>query len=59
MAINSQDKLVAALAAGQTWINAWNKLALPATLQTVGAWYDLSKGGGNLHKTLSSVRAPT
>lgn len=47
MAINSQDQLVAALAAGQTWINAWSKLALPATLQTVGAWYDLSKGGGN------------
>lgn len=47
MAINSQDNLVAALAAGQTWITPWNKQALGITTQVAGNWYDLSKGGGN------------
>lgn len=47
MPINSQDDLAAALAAGQTWVTPFNKLALSVTAQTAGAWYDLSKGGGN------------
>ena len=47
MAINSQDDLISALGAGQTWIQPFNKNALGVTVQTAGAWYDLSKGGGN------------
>jgi hypothetical protein len=46
MPINSQDDLAQALAAGQTWMQQYNKLALPTTAQVAGAWYDLSKGGG-------------
>jgi hypothetical protein len=45
--IASQDDLVNALGLGQTLVNLFNKLALPTTVQSVGAWYDLSKGGGN------------
>jgi hypothetical protein len=46
MPINSQDDLATALAAGQTNITIFNKLALAVTAQVAGAWYDLSKGGG-------------
>lgn len=48
MAITSKDDLDAALAAGQTWIEASSKNALSTTVQAVGTWYDLSKGAGML-----------
>lgn len=45
MAINSQDQLMAALSAGQTYRADWNKNV--PLLQVAGQWYDLSLGGGN------------
>lgn len=47
MAINSQDDLIAALSAGQTWTQVFNKNSLGVTTETAGVWYDYSKGGGN------------
>ena len=46
MAINSQDDLIAALSAGQTWVQPFNKNSLGVTTETAGVWYDYSKGGG-------------
>jgi hypothetical protein len=46
MPISSQDDLASALALEQTNIEVFNKLTLGVTAQTLGAWYDLSKGGG-------------
>ena len=47
MAIQSQDQLIASLTGGKTIRTDWNKLALPATAQAVGQWYDLAAGSGN------------
>lgn len=47
MAINSQDDLITALGAGQTWIQPHNKNAFPVGAQAAGVWYDLSRGAGN------------
>ena len=41
------DQLIAALTGGNSHRADWNKLALPATAQAVGQWYDLSTGSGN------------
>lgn len=41
MAIQSQDGLIAALTAGQTWRADWNKITGGAAY-TAGRWYDLS-----------------
>lgn len=41
MAIQSQDQLVAALSAGQTWRSDWNKIT-GASAYTAGRWYDFS-----------------
>lgn len=46
MPINSQDDLATALSAEQTWIESKSKNVHPATAQTAGVWYDLSKGAG-------------
>jgi hypothetical protein len=48
MAITSKDDLDAALAAGQTWIEASSKNVHGVTVQAAGVWYDLSKGAGML-----------
>jgi len=47
MSINSQDDLITALGAGQTWIQPHNKNAYPVGAQAAGVWYDLSRGAGN------------
>lgn len=47
MAINSQDDLIFSLGSGQTHIQPFNKVTHPVSAQVAGAWYDLSKGGGN------------
>ncbi len=47
MAISSQDDLITALGAGQTWIQPANKNAYPVGAQAAGVWYDLSRGAGN------------
>ena len=47
MAITSQDQLIAALTGGQAYRADWQKLALPATAQAAGQWYDLATGSGN------------
>lgn len=47
MAINSQDNLITALGAGQTWITPHNKNHYPVTAQAAGLWYDLTRGAGN------------
>ena len=44
--INSQDDLIAALSAGRTWLQPFNKNSLGITTETAGVWYDYSKGGG-------------
>lgn len=47
MSIGSQDDLITALGAGQTWISPHNKNAYPVGAQAAGVWYDLSRGAGN------------
>lgn len=48
MGFSSQDALVNAITTlGQTWIQPWNKNALPTTAQVQGQWYDLFNGAGN------------
>lgn len=46
MPIQSQDQLISALTAGQTYRSDWNKLALPTTAQVAGQWYNLAAGSG-------------
>lgn len=45
MAIQSQDGLISAITAGQTWRQDWNKIT-GAAAYTAGRWYDLSPLGG-------------
>jgi hypothetical protein len=45
--IASQDQLMAAIAAGQTWRTDWNKNFNPTTAATAGEWHALTRGGGN------------
>lgn len=47
MAFTSQDDLVAALAAGQSFKSEWNKNSFSTTAQTAGLWYSLFRGAGN------------
>ena len=46
MSINSQDDLIAALSAGQTFTLLCNKNSLPVTTEAAGVWYDYSKAAG-------------
>ena len=45
MAIQSQDQLITALSAGQTWRVDWNKIT-GASAYTAGRWYDFSPLNG-------------
>ena len=45
MAIQSQDQLITALSAGQTWRTDWNKIT-GASAYTAGRWYDFSPLNG-------------
>ena len=49
MAISSMDDIIAALTAGRTWRQDFNKISPLAGAMTAGVWYDLSGGigGGN------------
>ena len=49
MAISSMDDVIAALTAGRTWRQDFNKISPLAGAMTAGVWYDLSGGigGGN------------
>lgn len=49
MAISSMDDIIAALTAGRTWRQDFNKISPLAGAATAGVWYDLSGGigGGN------------
>lgn len=45
---SSQDDFTSSTTVdGKFWRADWNKNALPTTVQTAGAWYDLSCGAGN------------
>lgn len=49
MAISSMDDVIAALTAGRTWRQDFNKISPLAGAATAGVWYDMSGGigGGN------------
>ena len=47
MPIASLDDLIAALGAGQTWVQPFNKNHSGVTAATAGVWYDMAKGAGN------------